>query len=532
MKNKLFLFTLLIASTLGLKAQFGEYSIQLKAKIFEGLPGLQSFAWGKLDGKWIIIGGRTDGLHRRQPFASFDQAGNNTNIYLVNSKNEIVKSSSVNLLNAELKEQLQSTNMQFYQSGKYLIVIGGYGFSTTAGTHITFPNVCVINLETLIEKIESSESISSAFIQIIDQRFAVTGGHLGMINNKFYLVGGNRFDGRYNPMGGASYTQAYTNAIKKFKLEILNNTINISNFESITDSLNLHRRDYNLTPNKNNSGEYYYTLWSGVFQYNQNLPWLNSIDVRENSHEVNNGFNQYLNQYHTAYIPIFNKEENSMSTIFFGGISQYYYDNNGNIIKNDSVPFVKTISYIKRDSIGNLKEYALPYLQMPGYLGSASEIIPSENELEDEQGIFDFEKFEKDSVFAGTLVGGISSTAPNIFFTNTGTQSSASATCYEVWFVKNKIVNSVAIKDPDSWKINTYPNPFKNSITLNISNINPSNYIEVSIHDLQGKHIEDLYEGKVKPEIVLQPKNSLEPGIYFLLIQSGQINYTVKILKQ
>jgi hypothetical protein len=98
--------------------------------------------------------------------------------------------------------------------------------------------------------------------------------------------------------------------------------------------------------------------------------------------------------------------------------------------------------------------------------------------------------------------------------------------------VKNKIVNSVAIKDPDSWKINTYPNPFKNSITLNISNINPSNYIEVSIHDLQGKHIEDLYEGKVKPEIVLQPKNSLEPGMYFLLIQSGQINYTVKILKQ
>jgi hypothetical protein len=130
------------------------------------------------------------------------------------------------------------------------------------------------------------------------------------------------------------------------------------------------------------------------------------------------------------------------------------------------------------------------------------------------------------------LVGGINSSAANIFFTNTGTQSTASATCYEVWFVKNKIVNSIAIKDPDSWKISTYPNPFKSNITLNISNINPSNYITVSLHDIQGKHIEDLYEGKVKTELLLQAKSSLENGMYFLLIQSGQINYTIKVLKQ
>ena len=532
MKNKLFLFTILALSSFLLHAQFDGYTIQLKPKTFSGLPGLQAYAWGKLDGKWIIIGGRTDGLHRRQPFASFDQAGNNTNIYLVNSKNETVISSSVNGLNAALKEQLQSTNMQFYQSGNYLILIGGYGYSTTAANHITFPNVCVVNLETLIEKIESNESTSAAFIQITDQRFAVTGGHLGMINNKFYLVGGNRFDGRYNPMGGTSYTQAYTNAIRKFNLEIGSSSISISNYEAIIDSLNLHRRDYNLTPNKNNLGEYSYTLWSGVFQYNQDLPWLNSIDIKENNHEVNNGFNQYLNQYHTAYIPIFNKKENSMNTIFFGGISQYYYDLDGKIVKDDNVPFVKTISYVKRDSTGVLTEYALPDIEMPGYLGSAAEIIPSENELEDDFGIFDIEKFEKDSVFAGTLVGGINSSAANIFFTNTGTQSTASATCYEVWFVKNKIVNSIAIKDPDSWKISTYPNPFKSNITLNISNINPSNYITVSLHDIQGKHIEDLYGGKVKMELLLQAKSSLENGMYFLLIQSGQINYTIKVLKQ
>jgi hypothetical protein len=31
-----------------------------------GLGGLQSFAYGHHDGKWLIIGGRKDGLRRRQ----------------------------------------------------------------------------------------------------------------------------------------------------------------------------------------------------------------------------------------------------------------------------------------------------------------------------------------------------------------------------------------------------------------------------------------------------------------------------------
>ena len=532
MKNKIYLFVLLVIGSTSLKAQFGDYSIQLRPKTINGLPGLQSFAWAKLDGKWIIIGGRTDGLHRRQPFASFDQSGNNTNIYLVNSKTETVQSVSINSLNAGIKEQLQSTNMQFHQDGKNLILIGGYGFSNTVGNHITFPNISVINLELLIEKIESNESISEAISQITDQRFAVTGGHLGKINQKYYLVGGNRFDGRYNPMGGNSYVQAYTNSIQKFKLNISGSVITISEYENIVDSLNLHRRDYNLTPNKSNDGTHYYTLWSGVFQYDVNLPWLNSVDIRENDHSVNNGFNQYLNQYHTAFLPIYDKTDNSMSTLFFGGISQYFYDENGHIIKNDSVPFVKTISYIKRDSSGKLTEYALPYLSMPGYLGSSSEIIPSNHELEDAFGIFDLDKFEKDSVLAGTLVGGINSSAPNIFWTNTGTQSFASNTCYEIWFIKNKLPNAIAIKDPDAWKISSFPNPFKSHITLNFSGLKPSNYIYVSIHDIQGKYIENLYEGKVKTELDLTIQSELENGMYYLYIQSGQINYTIKVLKQ
>lgn len=51
---------------------------------------------------------------------------------------------------------------------------------------------------------------------------AVTGGRLNQINNTYFLVGGQRFTGRYNPMGpehGPGFTQEYTNQIKQFQLK-------------------------------------------------------------------------------------------------------------------------------------------------------------------------------------------------------------------------------------------------------------------------------------------------------------------------
>ncbi|MFT5648286.1 MAG: hypothetical protein ACI976_002985 [Aureispira sp.] len=59
-------------------------------------------------------------------------------------------------------------------------------------------------------------AINSYFKQITDNIFAVTGGQLGKIESTFYLVGGHRFDGRYNPMGNTTYTQTYTDKIQKF----------------------------------------------------------------------------------------------------------------------------------------------------------------------------------------------------------------------------------------------------------------------------------------------------------------------------
>ena len=50
------------------------FNINIEPLNITGLGGLQAYAFGQHNGKWLIIGGRLDGLHRRQPFAAFDKA--------------------------------------------------------------------------------------------------------------------------------------------------------------------------------------------------------------------------------------------------------------------------------------------------------------------------------------------------------------------------------------------------------------------------------------------------------------------------
>ncbi|MFN9325547.1 MAG: hypothetical protein ACK6A5_09190, partial [Flavobacteriales bacterium] len=130
----LFLFALPFA----LSAQhLGDRRVVLQEVTIPNMPGIQSFAWGQHEGEWLLIGGRTDGLHRRQPFAAFLAADNNTTAYVVNPTTTEVWSASLSSLPTAVFEQLQCTNMEFEMRGNTLYIIGGYGFSPTANDHIT-----------------------------------------------------------------------------------------------------------------------------------------------------------------------------------------------------------------------------------------------------------------------------------------------------------------------------------------------------------------------------------------------------------
>jgi hypothetical protein len=269
-----------------------------------------------------LIGGRTDGLHRRQPFAAFLAADNNTTAYVVNPATAEVWSASLSSLPTAVFEQLQCTNMEFEMRGNTLYIIGGYGFSPTANDHITHSKLTAIDMPGAIAAIKTGGALTPHFRQIDDVRMAVTGGYLGLLNDEFYLVGGQRFIGRYNPQGpdfGPGFIQEYTNAIRRFRISDDGASMSITDFAETVDTVNLHRRDYNLVPQIFPGGSQGFTAFTGVFQYVADIPWLNTVDIGPEGYTVVPGFEQLLISItRPTYRPI-QAQANSMSTSLLRG---------------------------------------------------------------------------------------------------------------------------------------------------------------------------------------------------------------------
>ena len=420
------------------------FQIAIESFKIEGLGGVQSYAYGQYDGKWLLIGGRLDGLHRRQPWATFDTEGQNIHLVVVDPVAQKRWSAPLSTLPVSIQEQLSSTNMEYYQEGEYLYIIGGYGYSKSADDHVTFPCLTAVKLPGLINAIVKGDSLKSWFRQIKDEKFAVTGGSLNKIYHTYYLTGGQRFDGKYNQMGHPSYVQKYTNSIIKFLLVDNGTKITISYLSGITDSINLHRRDYNVIPQILPDGQEGLTAFSGVFQVEANLPFLNCVNIDSSGYHINNDFLQYYNQYQCAHIPFYSADSKEMHNLFFGGIAQYV-DSAGIRIKNDNVPFVKTIARVTRDRNGKMTEYKMP-IEMPSFLGAGSEFIPVRNLPEYENEVIKLDDIKRDSTLIGYLFGGINSAESEIFWSNDGTQSTASSIILKVYLIKNRNKKTVKFK--------------------------------------------------------------------------------------
>lgn len=473
MKNLFFSLLIVLGFTIpGLSQSNINYEVELTSVSISGLPGLHSFAFAQDAGKWLIIGGRKDGLHARQPFNAFPASQNNDSIYVIDIVTQQFWSASLNSLPIGMKEQLQSTNMNFYQDNDSLYIIGGYGYSNTAVDHITYPNLTSIQVSGLMNAIVNQASILPYFKQITNQNMAITGGQLGKIGNTFYLVGGHRFDGRYNPMGHNTYTQTYSNQIRKFELNNSGSSITVSNYSAITDAVHLRRRDYNLLPQIFPDGTEGYTISSGVFQSNVNLPFLYPVDITANGYTPITSFNQYLSNYHSAKVCFYDSLNNEMHSIFFGGMSQYYYQN-GTLIQDNNVPFVKTISRITRYGDSSLSEFQLA-AEMPNFKGASAEFIPNNNLPHTESEVIKLNANQPDTLLVGHIFGGILSNSLNPFTANQTSTTSADPTIYEVRLIKSNSTGVNKIKDSKREPVEIFPNPAKTAFTAKVNLTKPS----------------------------------------------------------
>lgn len=516
-------------------AQTTPFNLILEPVNVDGLVGLQSFAVGQYDGKWLLIGGRLDGLHIRQPFASFDIAGHNTQLIVVDPETLQKWSTSLTSLPISIQEQLQSTNMEFYQNEDYLYLVGGYGYSATIADYTTFDKLTAVDVPSTINAIINNTSITDHFRQITDDQFQVTGGGLDKINNTYYLVGGQKFLGRYNPMGpdhGPGFIQEYTNQIRKFQISDDGNTITIDHLPSLTDAINLHRRDYNETAQIFPDGAEGLTAFSGVFQTSVNFPYLNCVNIDSTGYNVNNDFSQYFNHYHCANVPLYSATHNEMHTVFFGGIAQYY-ENLGIIIQDDNVPFVKTIARVTRDSEGNMVEYKLP-IEMPSFLGAGSEFISVQNLPKYNNGVIKMDEIIGDTILLGYIYGGISSSAENIFFVNDGTQSIANSQIFKVYFTTNAAlgIHDLNEHSKSTLKIRVYPNPNEGNFTVSYI-LTKNTDLRYTLFTVDGKKIEEKIFSEMPPGENTFEQDIIDlnsEGTYLITLETNYEKFTQKII--
>lgn len=487
-------------------AQTQPFSLMIQRLDMPALPSLHSFAAAQYQGKWYLFGGRRDGLHRRQPFRAFDSAHANRYIWCVDPESRTVDSMPIQNLNPSLQSQLASTNMLFHQEEKFLFLVGGYGLPcrqdkalftppskyTDPEAHRTFPYLTKVNLAKLSSEFAKQSELnsrkdqikqkpfplaklSSAFEQWTDPQFALTGGAMfyqvdyfphRMPTGRFYLVGGHRFDGLYNPMGpqnGPGFEQEYHHGVRRFQL--VQQTVTSRKkrksrkkstptkefvvwHSSLTDS-QFRRRDVNVMQSLHhvdaaNDSPFPHIrkdlmVFSGVFQERANIPYTNLLEINADSNTIKPvpQFNQLLNQYHSAHTSFYSYKVDAQFFLFFGGIAQYYFNDSGLLTQDPDVPVVSTVSVIERTATNEYSEYALP-IQLPKGVGAGTEFIPA-NTVPRMEGteVIDLESLQGDSQLLGHLVGGFSTTAPNVFFDNDANESKAEAHAYAVYWKRN-----------------------------------------------------------------------------------------------
>ena len=499
------------------------------------MPRLHSFAFARHEGKWLLLGGRQDGLHPK--FGGFNTASANTSIWVVSPETAQVWSRSITELPDTLQEQLRSANMEFYHHDASLLFAGGYGYSDLAQNHITYPYLTVIDVPGLVQSVVEGGPLLPHFHQMRDTFFAVTGGQIQELADTFYLVGGHLFNGIYSA-NSDNPTQRYTAAIRKFTIENQAGTPQITHQSEQIDELNLHRRDYNLSPHIFENGDQGLMAFSGVFQPGLALkPFLNIVAIRSGGHHSVNGFSQFLTNYHCARVPVYSASENQMHTLFFGGMSEYWLSDTDSLLRDSRLPFVKTAARVTRLPDGSYEEVAFD-AELPYYTGTGAEFILADNTPTLGEEMVNYDALSDGSHLLGYIVGGIVTPGSqrNPFTANAAAVTSASPQVLRVWLEKGAVSSTKgqALDGRYALQMRVFPNPAEDVLQLS-ARLPRAGRLLGTLQNAQGRIVMShdwglCNEGLQQMEISAA---ALPAGLYWLTLRlDGGFTETITIAKK
>lgn len=423
------------------------FKIKLELTDFELPNGLHSYAAGIHNGKWLLIAGRTNGMHGFSSTENnFPTQKQNKDVIVIDPLSGRVYSKALDHSDSGLEDWqidlLSVTSPQCLQIGDVLYMTGGYGVDTETGKFNTKPFLTAIDLPGLIHWVEHEECYGAAAKHIrhlFHEVFQVTGGSMLQIgNNPILLIVGQNFKGFYEEGSNGEYTQQ----IRRF--DIIDNgkklKVKVHPPQPLDQDPNLRRRDLNIVPvlrKYKKSFKEEIDILSGVFTLTDGI-W--TVPVRVNAQgepfmpnpESSKTFKQGMNNYACANFGLFSLKSGDMYTVLLGGISFGYFEE-GEFKTNTSFPFINQITAIKLDQNNKYTQYLLkekyPTIlataknrNNPLLFGAGATFIPSDEVNAWQWGVLHIDELplldecntESTRKFPiGYIVGGIASSVPN-----------------------------------------------------------------------------------------------------------------------
>lgn len=427
------------------------FTISIDTAPFNLPSGIHSGVFAKWDGKWLLMSGRSNGMHGFgvNPFPPSLQ---NTTAYVVDFATQTVYTrdlddASSGLTQAQI-DTLSVTSPQYAQNGRTLYITGGYGYDTEGDSFGTKPVLTAIDVPDLmawIMEAPSAKPAAASVRQTVNSWVQVTGGYMSILDNHLrgLLIFGQNFTGVYTPASNGDYTKQ----VRRF--QIIDNGIDlyVQQRDSEAPQDAYRRRDLNILPMIKNNQQAFVAL-SGVFTLTTGI-WTVPVEVdREGSTSMAtpndaDTFKQGMNNYASATTTFYSPSTDTNFYLLLGGITFGYFDGNTFETSTD-FPFTNQITTVRRESDGTYTQYIMdeqyPVILSTGsnpgnelIFGAGAFFIKADNLPLYPNKVVNLDAITSPTVI-GYVVGGIMSTVPN---TSASTDSTASPYIFPVTLIPN-----------------------------------------------------------------------------------------------
>ncbi len=431
------------------------YTLTFEPVTAPNLPALQSYCLANVSANlWLILGGRTAGLHTFNP-GTTNFSLPNTMLWAIDpTHGTAVQMADLSKINPTFGDPLTATNQQCEYSPEtgYLYVVGGYGMSHATGNFVTFPTIIRVPVQQLASILTTAtpaipmQTAVAAVLEnpanmITNPSMKVTGGALSHTAAGLWLLAfGQIFDGQYNPFGGG-FTQTYTQAVLPFTISDTPFAIHpLQPIQSTAAGAPFNRRDFQAGYDTDPAtGKDRFAVFGGVFKPGAIEGYDYPVYLTSNGINISASpdttAHQHFGFYEGPMVAAWDGAK--IYHTFFGGIGHFYLSQTASqravyqyVTKqgrNDGLPFIEDVSTLIEDNQGNYQEYIAPD-PVPGNLlhGASAEFIPNLAESVKFGGIAgsvvnvsSFAPDEKELI--GYIYGGIEAANPLPCKTSTGT---------------------------------------------------------------------------------------------------------------